>query len=76
MPREGGAGMKPTRLEFDLGRNHFDQPIRLVLAATTDGARRWELCQEQANQRDDRASIGGLTRDQLIAMAEIARETE
>ena len=66
--------MKPTRIEYDLGDNVHGQPVRLVCEATTGRGMAWTICRDQADQRDDSAFVSGLTRDQILNMAEAVKQ--
>lgn len=61
--------MTPSRIEFDLGVNAHGQPVRLVRGASSSHKTVWTIFRDEADQRDDRSEVGGLTDAQLIAMA-------
>lgn len=63
--------MKPSRIEYDLGKNRHGQPLRLV-QCQSNGGEEWILYRDAANQRDDAAFISGLTLENLRDIAEIA----
>jgi hypothetical protein len=55
----------PSRVEYDLGRNIYGQPVTLVRERSSAGAWSWTLRRGAGNQRDDTAFIGGLTDKQI-----------
>ncbi len=65
---------KPTRIEYDLGQTIHGQPLRLVRGFSSANQSEWTICRDEANQRDDRVFISGLTTDHLRLLGEIARE--
>lgn len=67
--------MSPVRIEFDLGQNIHGQPLRLVKERTTGGRMAWTLYRDEANQRDDRSSVGGLTSEVILKMAEAVKNS-
>ena len=64
---------KPTKIEFDLGQTIHGQPLRLVRGFSSN-RNDWTLCRDEADQRDDRVFITGLTTEHLRQLGEIARE--
>ena len=66
--------MTPVRIEYDIGANVHGQRVRLVLASTTGGGRAWTIHRDAANQRDDCGWVGGLTREQILRMAEAVKQ--
>ena len=65
--------MMPSRVEFEIGSTIYGQPLRLVRQRSTGGEMEWVLCRDEADQRDDRTCIAGLTREHLEKMAEAAK---
>jgi hypothetical protein len=66
--------MTPSRVEYDIGSNVHNQPVRLVREATTGRGAAWKICRDEADQRDDRVFIAGLTREQILRMAEAVKQ--
>lgn len=66
--------MQPSRIEYDIGSNVHGQPIRLVREQTTGRGPAWTIFRDEADQRDDRTWVGGLTRDQILRMAEAVKQ--
>lgn len=62
--------MTPVKIEYSIGKTRHNQPLRLVKARTYDGAVEWTLHRDEANQRDERAFIAGLSDEVILAMAE------
>ncbi len=60
--------MKPDHIAFDLGENVFGQQVRLHHGVSS-GKSSWTISRLPAGQRDDASEVGGLTDDQLLAMA-------
>lgn len=65
--------MTPDKIEYQIGSTIYGQPLRLVLARDTGGTYAWTLCRDEANQRDDRTFIAGLTRDTILKLAEAVK---
>jgi hypothetical protein len=65
--------MMPARIEYDIGSTIHGQPLRLAWATATGGQREWVLYRDEADQRDDRVFIAGLTDDNILKMAEAVR---
>jgi len=61
--------MTPNKIEYSLGTNIYGQPVRLIRYTDTAGVTTWMICRDEADQRDDRAEIGGLTPEQILKMA-------
>lgn len=62
--------MSPTRIEYDIGSTIHGQPLRLVWTKSSSGQMEWVLYRDEADQRDDRVFIAGLTRESILKMAE------
>lgn len=67
--------MKPDKMEFHLGRNIFGQPIRLVQSRDSSNRPMWTICRDEADQRDDRSSVAGLTPEIIRLMAECVKQS-
>jgi hypothetical protein len=65
---------KPSKIEFDIGQTIHGQPLRLVRGFSSSQPSDWTLCRDEANQRDDRVFITGLTTEHLRLLGDIARE--
>ena len=65
--------MEPTKIEFAIGKTIFGQPLRLTYERATDGRCAWTLYRDEANQRDDRTFISGLTDEAILNMAEAVK---
>lgn len=65
--------MTPDKIEFTLGSTIHGQPLRLIRSKSTSGQWQWTLCRDEADQRDDRVFIAGLTRDLILRMAEAVK---
>lgn len=65
--------MTPAKIEYAVGQTRHKQPLRLVKAKSYDGSVDWTLHRDEANQRDDRAFIAGLTDEVILAMAEAVK---
>lgn len=68
--------MKPARIEFDIGTTIHGQPLRLVRSKATGGQVEWTLYRDEANQRDDRVFIAGLTPEIIHKITEAVHSTE
>lgn len=60
--------MKPTKVEFSLGKTAHNQPVRLVWEYGS-----WTLHRDAANQRDESEAVRGLTDENLLAMSEAVK---
>lgn len=67
--------MKPDKIEYKIGDTIHAQPIKLVFERDYLGREYWTIIQEPANQRDDRNSVSGLTKELIIKMAEAVKST-
>lgn len=65
--------IEPDQAEYHIGETIYKQPLRLVRNKGTAGQKQWVLCRDEADQRDDRVFIAGLTRETILRMAEIVR---
>lgn len=65
--------MTPNKIEYDIGSTIYGQPLRLVRQKDSGGTTMWTLCRDEADQRDDRTFIAGLTRDHITKMAEAVK---
>lgn len=61
--------MIPTKTEYEIGSTIHGQPLRLV-HSKIHGRAEWILYRDEANQQDDRVFIAGLTRENILKMAE------
>lgn len=62
--------MIPTKVEYEIGSTIHGQPLRLVYSKSTGRQMEWILYRDEANQQDDRVFIAGLTRENILKMAE------
>lgn len=65
--------MTPAKIEYEIGSTIHGQPLRLVRSKSTGGQMEWILCRDEADQRDDRVFIAGLTREHILKMAEAVK---
>lgn len=65
--------MHPTRIEFDIGQTVYGQPLRLVRHKTSTNQPCWALIQDAGSQRDDPATVDGLSDDAILKMAEAVK---
>lgn len=62
--------VKPTKVEFEVGKTVYGQQLRLVLERTTTGVMCWTLYKDALNQRDESQAIHGIDGQTLRNMAE------
>lgn len=62
--------IKPTLVEFDIGRDIYGRKVRLRSCFTSDNKQCWQIQIDAANQRDDEQRITGLTSENLAVMRE------
>lgn len=74
--QEPSEVIDPIYVTFEVGKNAYQQPITLVRLKDTAGRYVWELRRGPADQRDDRSNVGGLTSDQVVALAAIVQDFE
>lgn len=65
--------MKPTRIEFDVGRTRFNQTLRLIYERENGGVGSWTLIQDAASQRDETTTIRNLPAEAIERMAEAVK---
>ncbi len=62
--------MKPTRIEYAVGRTIYGQELKLVKESDSSNRTSWSLYQAAANQRDDSAVIRGIADEVITKMAD------
>lgn len=65
--------MKPSRVEYPVGRTIHNQAVRLVWAINAYGRPEWTIHRDAVNQRDDPERVSGLTDEVILAMADAVR---
>jgi hypothetical protein len=63
--------MKPSRIEYHIGKDAFGRQVRLVFTKEYG----WEVHREAGDQRDTSERVTGLTWENLVAIAEAAKGT-
>ena len=61
-------------VEFDIGQDAYGRPVSLRYSRTYDGKDTWAIHRAEANQRDNAEQVTGLTRDNLLALAEAVKD--
>lgn len=69
------GGLTARRIEFDVGQTRHGQAVRLV-REIRDGVPDWQLIRDAANQRDEGATVTGLTPEIIANMAKATRAVE
>lgn len=61
---------EPVRVEYDIGRDRYGRPSRLI-GERTGGQLYWSIVSDAINQRDEGERIAGLTSEQLLAITRL-----
>lgn len=64
--------MKPTKVEFAIGKTISGQTLRLAYMHD-QGKHQWVLFKDAANQRDEQQAIYGIPGEAIVAMAEAVK---
>lgn len=73
---EGGRILKPRKVEYELGKDVHGRTVILIFEATGHGNPSWTIRSLSANQRDEGWVVMGLTRENLLAMAEAVKDAK
>ena len=60
-------------LAFDVGADAYGRSVTLRFERTYDGKEVWTIHRAEANQRDSAESVSGLTKANLLALADAMR---
>lgn len=58
------------KIEFDLGKTAYNQPVLMVAKPQADGSYRYDLVKNAVNQRDDKVVMFDLTNEVLDGIAQ------
>ena len=67
--------MKPTKIEFQIGKDLHGRQVRLI-CPNENGRQGWSIRREAGNQLDEPAEVTSLPGEVVVAMAEAVRSVE
>lgn len=67
---EGQTSMKPSKIEYQVGKDRYGRPTRLV-GEIDGGQQYWSIISDPVAQRDEGEHIRSLTAEQLKAIGQI-----